>query len=116
MTEPTKQVPPCIHSHERWKLISRHFAGARISILICDYCGWVDTEAAIEDALRLASPRASAADSESAERTLHSIVTMLGWENMPPRETLERDIAALKARASAAPIESSPSPGAEPTT
>ena len=37
---------------------------------------------------------------ESAERTLRSIATMLGWGNVPPRETLERNIAALKARAS----------------
>lgn len=36
---------------------------------------------------------------ESAERTLKSLATMLGWGNVPPRETLERDIAELKARA-----------------
>lgn len=33
-----------------------------------------------------------------AERTVASIAAMLGWENVPPRETLERDIAALKSR------------------
>ena len=33
---------------------------------------------------------------QGAERTLASIVAMLGWENMPPRETLEREIATLK--------------------
>jgi len=43
---------------------------------------------------------------ETAERTLASIAAMLGWGNVPPRETLEREIAALKHRAS------SPSPGA----
>jgi hypothetical protein len=36
---------------------------------------------------------------ESAENTLKSLAAMLGWGNVPPRETLERDIAALKARA-----------------
>lgn len=46
---------------------------------------------------------------ETAERTLASIAAMLGWENVPPRETLEREIAALKHRAS------SPSPGAVET-
>lgn len=35
---------------------------------------------------------------ESAERTLKSIATMLGWETVPPRETLEREINALKSR------------------
>lgn len=28
-----------------------------------------------------------------------SVAMMLGWGNVPPRETLERDIGALKARA-----------------
>ena len=35
-------------------------------------------------------------------RTLKSIVAMLGWGNMPPRETLEREISTLKALASEA--------------
>jgi hypothetical protein len=34
-----------------------------------------------------------------AERTVKSIATMLGWENVPPREILEREINVLKARA-----------------
>lgn len=34
-----------------------------------------------------------------AERTVASLAAMLGWGNVPPRDTLERDIAALKARA-----------------
>lgn len=29
---------------------------------------------------------------------IRSISVMLGWENVPPQATLERDIAALKAR------------------
>ncbi len=36
-----------------------------------------------------------------AERTGRSISMMLGWANVPPRETLEMDIRALKARAQA---------------
>jgi hypothetical protein len=35
----------------------------------------------------------------AAERTLKSIATMLGWENVPPQHVLEAEIAALKARA-----------------
>lgn len=46
------------------------------------------------------------ARAEEAERTVASIAAMLGWRDVPPRETLERDIAALKARA---PEASSPS-------
>jgi len=38
-------------------------------------------------------------EAESPERTLKSIATMLGWMNVPPRETLEREINALKKRA-----------------
>lgn len=34
-----------------------------------------------------------------AERTVASIARMLGWMNVPPRETLEDDIRALLARA-----------------
>lgn len=40
---------------------------------------------------------------EDAERTVASIAAMLGWGNVPPRETLEADIRALKARALSAP-------------
>jgi hypothetical protein len=36
-----------------------------------------------------------------AERTIASIAAMLGWMNVPPRETLEADIRALKARVQA---------------
>ena len=43
------------------------------------------------------------AERDTARRTLRSISAMLGWVNTPPRETLERDIAALKARAAASP-------------
>jgi chromosome segregation ATPase len=35
----------------------------------------------------------------TAEQTIKSLATMLGWENVPPQDTLERDINALKARA-----------------
>lgn len=35
---------------------------------------------------------------ESAARTLASIAAMLGWLNMPPRDVLEADVRALKAR------------------
>jgi hypothetical protein len=34
-----------------------------------------------------------------AEHTVASIAMMLGWGNIPPRDTLERDINTLKARA-----------------
>jgi hypothetical protein len=34
------------------------------------------------------------------ERTVRSIAAMLGWENVPPQDTIEREINALKARAS----------------
>lgn len=33
-----------------------------------------------------------------AERTVKSLATMLGWINVPPRETLEAEIRAMKAR------------------
>lgn len=51
-----------------------------------------------------------------AERTVASIAAMLGWGNVPPRETLERDINALKARAQKdapawQPIETAPKDG-----
>jgi len=36
---------------------------------------------------------------EELESIIKSIATMLGWGNVPPRETLERDINALKASA-----------------
>ena len=36
---------------------------------------------------------------ESPERTLASLATMLGWVNVPPRQTLEREINELKRRA-----------------
>lgn len=45
------------------------------------------------------SPAVEGGQEESAERTVASIAAMLGWGNVPPRETLERDIAALKSRA-----------------
>ena len=51
--------------------------------------------------------------SSEAERTLHSIVTMLGWENIPPRETLECEIALLKRLANDGRERSSPSGLAE---
>ena len=35
---------------------------------------------------------------ENAERTLASIARMLGWMNVPPRETLERQIAEMNRR------------------
>lgn len=40
-----------------------------------------------------------------AERTVASLAAMLGWGNVPPRDVLERSVAALKARASASPQE-----------
>lgn len=52
--------------------------------------------------LETSSQATAAALPESAERTLASIVAMLGWGNMPPRETLEREINALKALARSA--------------
>ena len=39
------------------------------------------------------------AATREAERTVASIAAMLGWMNVPPRDTLEADIRALKARA-----------------
>jgi len=45
-------------------------------------------------------------DLEKAERCVASIATMLGWVNVPPQETLERDINALRARQEAAEKES----------
>ncbi len=36
---------------------------------------------------------------ESTEGTLRSIAAMLGWMNVPPRRTLEMEIAELKRRA-----------------
>lgn len=39
-----------------------------------------------------------------AERTVASIAAMLGWMNVPPRDVLERDIAALKARVKDEPL------------
>lgn len=42
---------------------------------------------------------AALARATQAERAIKSVATMLGWGNVPPQETLERDINALKARA-----------------
>jgi hypothetical protein len=39
-----------------------------------------------------------AAKLAESERTVKSLAVMLGWENVPPRETLERSVSALKAR------------------
>lgn len=39
------------------------------------------------------------AEKKELERTVQSIAKMLGWDNVPPRDTLERSIAALKVRA-----------------
>lgn len=33
------------------------------------------------------------------QRTVASLAKMLGWDNIPPRETLERSLSALKERA-----------------
>jgi len=38
-------------------------------------------------------------DREDPERTVASIAAMLGWSNVPPRATLERNISALNAQA-----------------
>lgn len=35
---------------------------------------------------------------ESAERTVRSISTMLGWRNPPPQRTIEADLRALRVR------------------
>jgi hypothetical protein len=48
-------------------------------------------------ALLASAPSAPQPESE-AERTVRSLATMLGWMNVPPRETLEAEIRALKAR------------------
>lgn len=47
----------------------------------------------------LASCRAAL---RTAEQIVKSLATMLGWENVPPQDTLERDINALKTRAATA--------------
>lgn len=47
-----------------------------------------------------------------AERTVRSMSAMLGWMNVPPRETLEADIRALKARAQGLEVAAS---GSQPT-
>ena len=40
---------------------------------------------------------------ENDARTVRSLACMLGWENVPPREVLERSVSELKARAAQAP-------------
>jgi len=52
-------------------------------------------DAAIKDRQRLATLQTDLADSQ---RTIKSIATMLGWDNVPPQRTLEMDISTLKAR------------------
>ena len=52
--------------------------------------------AAIRDLAQIAVSSRDVAD--EYERTIASIATMLGWDNVPPRDVLERNIAALKAR------------------
>lgn len=37
-------------------------------------------------------------DRDEAQRTVRSMATMLGWANVPPRETLERTISSDRAR------------------
>ena len=54
--------------------------------------------------------RVSPAQEASAHRTLVSIATMLDWGNLPPRETLEREISTLKSLAKEASMLRSPSP------
>lgn len=49
--EKAAMVPPCIHSHERHRLVSTHQANARISTHACAFCGWIDTEMIIEEVL-----------------------------------------------------------------
>ena len=67
------------------------------------YCNHNAIVSKLEDRIAAAEARVLALTQErdEAERTLKSLATMLGWGNVPPRETLERDIAALKARADA---------------
>ena len=72
------------------------------SLLNEDSGGIVRLSMAIDDALA-----APPAEDENA-RTVRSLARMLGWENVPPRETLERDVAALKARAQAPPASDPP--------
>ncbi len=38
------------------------------------------------------------AEIEKQSRIVKSVAAMLGWENVPPQETLERDLSAMKAR------------------
>jgi len=40
------------------------------------------------------------AERDEARRTVASVAMMLGWGNVPPRDTLERDINAFKGRLS----------------
>ena len=42
---------------------------------------------------------AALARAEVAERAVKSLAVMLGWGNVPPRESLEANLRALKARA-----------------
>jgi FtsZ-binding cell division protein ZapB len=37
-------------------------------------------------------------EQQRGQRTIKSIATMLGWDNVPPQRTLEMDISTLKAR------------------
>lgn len=46
-----------------------------------------------------ATPERSDAEQPNYRRIVWSIVTMLGWGNMPPQRVIEQEIAALKARA-----------------
>lgn len=56
----------------------------------------------------IAAALAAPPDEDENARTVRSLARMLGWENVPPRETLERDVAALKARAQAPPASDPP--------
>jgi hypothetical protein len=71
--------------------------GAALHQIDGDYCAeetWGHVKAVYDS---LAAEGETPPDDHA--RTVRSIAAMLGWGNVPPRETLERDIAAPKARA-----------------
>jgi chromosome segregation ATPase len=61
--------------------------------VVCNECGKKRKVAANT---KVETPRATQ-DVEN-ERTVRSLAAMLGWENTPPRETLERSLSALRSR------------------
>lgn len=85
----------------------------------CSGCAVADWQAAHHDCPQCCVPLSTLAETpepqpSEAERTVRSLAAMLGWMNVPPRETLEMEIRTLKALARQGQAET-PEPAREPS-